>query len=50
MAAAGAGDLVARHVKGTDLPDYVGAFLLSRYQDAGYVSSLASPTAGSGQL
>ena len=50
MAAAAAGDLVARHIVGAELPDFADAFLLSRYQDADYVSSLASPTAGSGQL
>jgi len=49
MAAAGAGDLVARHVIGADLPDHAGAFLLSRYQDADYMSSLTAG-AGTGQL
>jgi glycine/D-amino acid oxidase-like deaminating enzyme len=49
MAATGAGDLVARHLAGADLPDYATAFLLSRYQDAGYLSSLAAGV-GSGQL
>ena len=50
MAAAGAGDLVARHVVGAELPDFADAFLLSRYQDSEYASSLASSRSGSGQL
>jgi glycine/D-amino acid oxidase-like deaminating enzyme len=49
MAAAGAGDLLARHVTGADLPAYAGAFLLSRYQDSDYMRSLAVEAA-SGQL
>ena len=49
MVAAGAGDLLARHVTGHDLPDYSDAFLLSRYEDPGYLSSV-SGTAKSGQL
>jgi glycine/D-amino acid oxidase-like deaminating enzyme len=49
MAAAAAGDLVARHVMGAELPDYAPAFLLSRYQDADYAGSPASGS-GSGQL
>ena len=36
MASCAAGDLIARHITGGKLPDYAGAFLLSRYQDAGY--------------
>jgi hypothetical protein len=49
MAAAAAGDLVARHVVGAPLPDYAPGFLLSRYEDADYVGSLASGSE-SGQL
>jgi glycine/D-amino acid oxidase-like deaminating enzyme len=49
MVAAGAADLVARHVTGADLPDYSEAFLLGRYDDPGYVSSLAGQVS-SGQL
>lgn len=49
MAAAAAGDLVARHIVGAELPDYAPAFLLGRYQNADYVGSLASGS-GSGQL
>ena len=36
MASCGAGDLVARHVTGGELPDYAPAFLLSRYDDPEY--------------
>jgi glycine/D-amino acid oxidase-like deaminating enzyme len=50
MAAAGAGDLVARHVVGAELPEFADAFLLSRYQDADYASTLASSKSVSGQL
>ena len=49
MVAAGAGDLVARHVTGSDLPDYAGAFLLSRYEDPRYLEEMAGQ-ADSGQL
>jgi glycine/D-amino acid oxidase-like deaminating enzyme len=36
MAAAAAGDLLARHISGAALPAYAPAFLLSRYQDSAY--------------
>ena len=49
MVAAGAGDLVSRHIVGDELPEYSDAFLLSRYQDPGYVTSIAGLTS-SGQL
>jgi glycine/D-amino acid oxidase-like deaminating enzyme len=49
MVAAGAGDLLARHVAGADLPDYADAFLLSRYDDPGYLGSIESG-ASSGQI
>jgi glycine/D-amino acid oxidase-like deaminating enzyme len=49
MVAAGAGDLVARHLTGSDLPDYAGAFLLSRYEDPRYLEEMAGQ-AESGQL
>jgi len=42
MVAAGAGDLVARHVAGAELPDYSGSFLLSRYDDEAYLASIGS--------
>jgi glycine/D-amino acid oxidase-like deaminating enzyme len=40
MVAAGAGDLLARHVTGSDLPDYSGSFLPSRYDDEAYLASI----------
>jgi glycine/D-amino acid oxidase-like deaminating enzyme len=36
MASCAAGELIARHITGGALPDYAGAFLLSRYQDPEY--------------
>jgi glycine/D-amino acid oxidase-like deaminating enzyme len=36
MASCAGGELIARHIAGAALPDYAPAFLLSRYQDAGY--------------
>jgi glycine/D-amino acid oxidase-like deaminating enzyme len=36
MASCAAGELIARHITGGALPDYAGAFLLSRYQDPDY--------------
>ncbi len=49
MVAAGAADLLARHVVGAELPDYAEAFLLARYDDPGYLSSISGPVS-SGQL
>ncbi len=49
MVAAGAGDLLASHVTGGELPDYSDAFLLGRYRDPEYVSAISGLT-GSGQL
>jgi glycine/D-amino acid oxidase-like deaminating enzyme len=49
MVAAGAADLLARHVTGADLPEYSDAFLLARYDDPGYMSALSGPLS-SGQL
>lgn len=40
MVAAGAADLVADHIAGAELPRYADAFLLSRYDDPGYVDSI----------
>lgn len=48
MVSAGAADLVARHIAGSELPDYADAFLLSRYDDPEYLTELE--TAASGQL
>ena len=47
MVAAGAADLLAKHVTGTELPSYSDAFLLERYDDADYLASIQGPT---GQL
>jgi glycine/D-amino acid oxidase-like deaminating enzyme len=48
MAAPGAGDLVARHITGETLPGYADAFLMSRYEDPAYLSTMLET--GSGQL
>ncbi|MFQ5800048.1 MAG: NAD(P)/FAD-dependent oxidoreductase [Bacteroidota bacterium] len=50
MASMAAGDLVALHVAGEELPDYAPAFLLSRYEVPDYQSLLANWDATSGQL
>lgn len=49
MVAAGAGDLVARHITGADLPDYHPAFLAGRYEDPDYMRTLETGVP-SGQL
>jgi glycine/D-amino acid oxidase-like deaminating enzyme len=49
MVAAGAADLLGRHITGADLPDYAAAFLLDRYRDPDYLRSLEAGTA-SGQI
>jgi glycine/D-amino acid oxidase-like deaminating enzyme len=49
MVAAGAGELLASHIVGHEPPPYADAFLLSRYEDPEYVSSVATK-APSGQL
>jgi glycine/D-amino acid oxidase-like deaminating enzyme len=50
MAAHAAGELLAAHVTGSALPDYAGAFLPSRYDDAGYRARIAEWGALVGQL
>lgn len=50
MAAMAAGELLAKHIIGAELPDYASAFLLSRYEDPGYQRLLANWDAASGQL
>ena len=47
MVAAGAADLLAKHVTGAELPSYSDAFLLERYDDPDYLASIEGPT---GQL
>jgi glycine/D-amino acid oxidase-like deaminating enzyme len=49
MAACGAGELLAAHVTGAELPDYAPWFLLDRYDDPEYLALLDSWDA-SGQL
>ncbi|HEU5111937.1 MAG TPA: FAD-dependent oxidoreductase, partial [Acidimicrobiia bacterium] len=49
MVAAGAADLLARHVTGAELPAYSDAFLLARYDNPEYLASIAGPLS-SGQL
>ncbi|HEY6634228.1 MAG TPA: FAD-binding oxidoreductase, partial [Acidimicrobiia bacterium] len=39
MVSAGAADLLARHLTGADLPAYAPDFLLSRYDDPGYLAT-----------
>lgn len=48
MVAAGAGDLLARHIAGVELPHYAADFLLDRYDRPEYVNMIAE--LGSGQL
>lgn len=48
MVAAGAADLVSRHITSSPLPQYADAFLLTRYDNAGYLKSIRK--AESGQL
>ena len=50
MASMAAGELLASHVTGGELPDYAPAFLLSRYQDPNYQKLLEKLDATSGQL
>lgn len=40
MASCAGGDLIARHVLETALPDYAPAFMLSRYEDPAYCAQL----------
>ncbi|MCB9005112.1 MAG: FAD-binding oxidoreductase [Ardenticatenaceae bacterium] len=50
MASMAAGELLAAHVSGANLPDYAPAFLLSRYDDPAYHALLENWDAGAGQL
>jgi glycine/D-amino acid oxidase-like deaminating enzyme len=49
MSACGAGELLAAHITGTELPSYAPAFQLSRYTDSEYTKGLVS-WSESGQL
>lgn len=46
MASAGAADLLSRHIAGEELPDYSDAFLLSRYENPGYLAEIDSGASG----
>jgi glycine/D-amino acid oxidase-like deaminating enzyme len=50
MASMAAGELLAKHVTGGNLPSYAPFFLLGRYQDPEYREMLANWDATSGQL
>ena len=50
MASMAAGELLASHVTGGELPDYAPAFLLGRYEDPDYRKLLEHWDATSGQL
>jgi len=50
MASMAAGELLAAHVTGGELPDYAAAFMLDRYEDPAYRDLLANWDATSGQL
>jgi glycine/D-amino acid oxidase-like deaminating enzyme len=41
MMACAAGELLAAHVTGTELPHYAPAFSLERYQDPAYLAQFA---------
>jgi glycine/D-amino acid oxidase-like deaminating enzyme len=49
MASCAGGELIARHITGTALPDYAPAFLLSRYEDVAY-NALLERWGDGGQL
>lgn len=46
MVSAGVADLLARQIVGADIPGYAEVFLLSRYDDPGYVAELESVASG----
>ncbi len=50
MSSQAAGELLAIHVTGGELPDYAPAFLLSRYEDPAYQALLEDWDVTSGQL
>ena len=50
MGSQAAGELLAAHVTGGNLPDYAPSFLLDRYEDPAYQALLANWDASSGQL
>ena len=50
MASQAAGDLLAAHITGGELPEYAPAFLLSRYENPAYQALLENWDVTSGQL
>lgn len=50
MTSQAAGDLLAAHITGGELPEYASAFLLSRYEDPVYQALLENWDVTSGQL
>ncbi len=46
MASQAAAELLAAHLLGTELPDYAGDFLLSRYEDPAYLAKMEAMTSG----
>ena len=50
MTSQAAGDLLATHITGGELPDYAPTFLLSRYEDPAYQTLLENWDVTSGQL
>ena len=40
MAASGAGELIAQHIVGAELPSYADDFLPSRYSDEAFVAKM----------
>jgi glycine/D-amino acid oxidase-like deaminating enzyme len=46
MASQAAAELLAAHLLGTELPDYAGEFLLTRYQDPAYLAKVEAMTSG----
>ncbi len=50
MASQAAGELLAAHLTGEEVPDYAPAFSLERYEDPDYQALLENWEATSGQL
>jgi glycine/D-amino acid oxidase-like deaminating enzyme len=46
MASQAAAELLAAHLLDTELPDYAGEFLLSRYEDPAYLAKMEAMTSG----
>ena len=51
MAASGAGELIAQHIIGAELPSYADDFLPSRYSDEAFVAKMeAMVNSGGGAI